>query len=328
MNVHEAFPHNGGEPNIPIEDILDRLAGDTPALCKHLLPNGHREGQEWRCGSVNGEPGKSLGVHLTGTKAGVWSDFAAGEGGDILDLIQRCLNFDKAQAVRWTKDWLRIGGGQCLPSKGAAPHQSKRHDDDRERTEKALTIWKASQPASGTPVESYLKHRGITIPVPPSLRYNPAVRYAPSGLYLPCMVAAVQAPDRRIVAIHRTYIRLDGRGKAGITTPKMALGPLRTGAVRLGPANAVLGIAEGIETGLSAMQLFGLPMWCAQGSRLHRVALPEAVHRVVIFADSGEAGMEAADKALKAFSGQGHKAEICVPDLGDFNDVLTKGKEA
>ena len=115
MNVREAFPRNGGEPSIPIEDILDRLAGDTPALCKQLLPNGHREGQEWRCGSVNGEPGKSLGVHLTGGKAGVWSDFAAGEGGDILDLIQKCLNLDKAQAVRWGKDWLRIDGNMKSP---------------------------------------------------------------------------------------------------------------------------------------------------------------------------------------------------------------------
>ena len=329
MNVREAFPRNGGEPSIPIEDILDRLAGDTPALCKQLLPNGHREGQEWRCGSVNGEPGKSLGVHLTGGKAGVWSDFAAGEGGDILDLIQKCLNLDKAQAVRWGKDWLRIDGNMKSPSRCAAPAastRSHRADDDKERTKKALAIWKASQPAPGTPVESYLKHRGITIPVPPSLRYNPSVWYASSGLSLPCMVAAVQSPDRRIVAIHRTYIRLDGRGKASIVTPKMALGPLGAGAVRLGPANAALGIAEGIETGLSAMQLFGLPVWCALGSRLHRIALPEVVHRVVIFADSGEAGMEAADKALKTFSGQGHKTEICAPDLGDFNDVLNKGE--
>ena len=40
--------------------------------------------------------------------------------------------------------------------------------------------------------------------------------------------------------------------------------------------------------------------------------------------DSGNAGMEVADKAMKAFFGQGRKATLCVPDLGDFNDVLNQ----
>jgi twinkle protein len=29
---------------------------------------------------------ESLKVHLTGDKAGIWQDFATGEGGDLLDL--------------------------------------------------------------------------------------------------------------------------------------------------------------------------------------------------------------------------------------------------
>lgn len=48
------------------------------------LPNGHREGQEWRAGDVHGSSGSSLGVNL---KSGVWSDFASGEkGGDLISL--------------------------------------------------------------------------------------------------------------------------------------------------------------------------------------------------------------------------------------------------
>ncbi len=229
MNVREAFPRDedsGFLSSIPIEDILYRLAGDTPALCKHLLPNGHREGQEWRCGSIHGEPGKSLGVHLTGAKAGVWSDFAAGEGGDILDLIQTCLGLGKAEAVEWAKDWLRIDGGQCPSSRpitaNVTTRQCHRRDDDKERTEKARDIWKASQPTPSTPVENYLKCRNITIPIPPSLRYNPAVLYTQSGLWLPCMVSAVQAPDRHITAIHRTYLKGDGSGKAGVQKPAVS----------------------------------------------------------------------------------------------------------
>ena len=318
-------------PLLPAPEIARLLAERAEQLCRDLLPAGRRNSAEWCCGSVQGEAGKSLGVHLRGAKAGIWSDFATGEGGDLLDLIQACLGLDRPDAFTWAKSWLGIGDEAPLATPRRPPPAHKAETEDREataRTDAARSIWQASRPAPGTPVEAYLQHRGITIPVPPSLRYNPAVRYAPSNLHLPCMVAAVQAPDRRIVAIHRTYIRLDGRGKAGVVTPKMALGPLGRGAVRLGPGGPALGIAEGIETGLSAMQLFGLPVWCALGSRLHRVELPGEVNRVVILADSGEAGMEAADRALKTFNEQGRKSEICVPDLGDFNDMLNKEEAA
>ncbi|MEE9249655.1 MAG: toprim domain-containing protein [Alphaproteobacteria bacterium] len=318
-------PRSDAHARIPAADIAARLADRAQDLCRRLLPGGRREGAEWRCGSVQGEPGKSLGIHLNGAKAGIWSDFATGEGGDLLDLIEAVLNLDTAGAIGWAKNWFGIDDGPT-PRPRSAP-KSERHDEDTaKRTEAAVAIWSASRPAPGTPVESYLQYRSITIRVPPTLRYNPGVKYAQSGLYMPCMVAAIQAPDRRISGIHRTYIRDDGMGKAGVATPKMALGPIGRGAVRLGPAGSVLGIAEGIETALSAMQLFGVPVWCALGSRFDRIALPEEVQRVIIFADSGEAGMDAANRALGAFNEQGRQTEICVPDLGDFNDVL--GKES
>ena len=69
-----------------------------------------------------------------------------------------------------------------------------------------------------------------------------------------------------------------------------------------------------------------MPRTPSRRSRLNRIALPEQVERVIIFADSGEAGIGAANKALDAFSEQGRQTEICVPDLGDFNDLL--GRES
>ncbi len=50
----------------------------------------------------------------------------------------------------------------------------------------------------------------------------------------------------------------------------MALGSIGNGAVRLGRAGKALGLAEGIETGLSAQQLFEVPVWAALGSRMDR----------------------------------------------------------
>ena len=69
-------------------ELAQKLAYCADRVAMELLPNGKRDGNEWRCGSTDGQEGKSLGVHLTGTKAGVWADFSAGTGGDLLDLWQ------------------------------------------------------------------------------------------------------------------------------------------------------------------------------------------------------------------------------------------------
>ena len=89
-------------------EIAERLAGRVDQVSRHLLPNGKREGHEWRAGSTCGDSGKSLGVHLTGDKAGVWSDFSTGESGDLLDLWCAARNCDLRTALTEARLWLGI----------------------------------------------------------------------------------------------------------------------------------------------------------------------------------------------------------------------------
>ncbi len=332
MNVNQAFPRR--TPDISIPEIVDRLTGNVAALCGYLLPNGRREGAEWRVGNISGEPGKSLGVRLTGVSTGVWCDFADGSKGDPLDLIQACLRLDKGEAVMWTKDWLGIGDGTRAPLQPPSSPRSEIPRQDNPNGNLALAIWGQSQLAAGTPAEAYLRHRGINTPVPPSIRYNPGVKYTPSGLRLPCMVSAVQAPDRSITAIHRTYIRDDGQGKAGVAKPKMLLGSINGGAVRLayvgGPKMVV---AAGLETSLSVMEATGLPVWAALStSNFIGMALPALplAAEVVIAADHDEAGIEAAEKAAALWSAQGRQVSITYPPTPntDFNDMARDGLSA
>ena len=51
-----------------------------------LLPNGVIKGGKFVVGDVHGSKGDSLTVELAGSKAGLWHDFATGEGGDIISL--------------------------------------------------------------------------------------------------------------------------------------------------------------------------------------------------------------------------------------------------
>ncbi len=219
-------------------------------------------------------------------------------------------------------DILRALNGQGLSEPSREPPAPRLHRRDNGRA--ALDLWREARPAAGTLVERYLRRRGITLPVPPSIRYHPGLRHGPTGLILPAMVAAVQAPDRRVCAIHRTFLNEFG-GKAALSAPKMALGPLGAGAVRLAKAGPLLGLAEGIEDALAAMQLCDLPCWASLGGvRLARVDLPGEVREVHIFADGDEAGREAAEKAVRRFRREGLEARAFLPPDGakDMNEAL------
>lgn len=91
-----------------ITTIKRMLADKAQAVAEMLLPGGRKEGQEWRAGSVSGEKGGSLGVHLSGAKAGVWQDFATGEGGDLLDLWVATRGGTLADALEAARSWLGV----------------------------------------------------------------------------------------------------------------------------------------------------------------------------------------------------------------------------
>ena len=63
-------------------ELSQRMASEAASIAQYLLPKGKRQSGEWKAGSTGGEESKSLSVRLSGAKAGVWADFASGEGGD------------------------------------------------------------------------------------------------------------------------------------------------------------------------------------------------------------------------------------------------------
>jgi hypothetical protein len=320
-----------------IAEIKAALGDRIEALVPELLPQGHRETQEWRCGSIAGEPGDSLGVHLSGPKSGIWCDFAGGpdDGGDLIDLIMATRSLTKGAAIAWALEWLGLderarsdNSSRAKPTPKSSPKSSPKADNDVDQCRRiahAREIWKAAEPAAGTLAETYLRARGITIPVPPTIRFNGALRHGPTSLLLPAMVAAVQGSDRRVVGIHRTYLRADGIGKAGIATPKMSLGAIAGGAVRLGPAGPKIAVAEGIETSLSIAQSCpGLSVWASLStSGMRALVLPDQACEVVLCPDGDASGEEAALAAAKRFVGEGRVVRIARPDRGaDFNDMI------
>lgn len=94
---------------LTISEISSRLNAHAESVCRDLLPGGRHVRGEWKCGSISGEAGDSLGVCLQGPKTGVWRDFAdSASGGDLIDLCVAVKGLSVAQAVSWAKDWLGI----------------------------------------------------------------------------------------------------------------------------------------------------------------------------------------------------------------------------
>lgn len=89
-------------------DMAALLADRADDVASMLLPNGKRKGREWCVGSLGGEAGESLKVHLGGPKSGVWSDFSTGDSGDLIDLWAAVRNMTLAQAFTEVREYLGI----------------------------------------------------------------------------------------------------------------------------------------------------------------------------------------------------------------------------
>lgn len=77
------------------EEVLDRILPQLEGVLGYLYPNGHADpkGRNFFIGDTRGSAGESLNIVLKGDRAGLWHDFATGEGGDIFDLWSAARGF-------------------------------------------------------------------------------------------------------------------------------------------------------------------------------------------------------------------------------------------
>lgn len=231
------------------------------------------------------------------------------------------------------KDLWGVSEGQTDPSRPLgvtyAP-SAARAEEEAQRTAKAREIWDAARPFRGSLAETYLRSRSVSLLLPcldTMLRFAPALRHPEGGVF-PALVAAILDGHGRFLGVQRTYLAADGVGKANVKPAKLTIGPMRDGAVRLAPVSETLGIAEGIETALSAIELYAMPTWAALSAvRLSAITPPKSVRQIAIFADAGKVGTEEAFKAQEAYEAKGYAVEVILPGAhfgaaDDFNTAL------
>jgi putative DNA primase/helicase len=180
----------------------------------------------------------------------------------------------------------------------------------------AETILRKSLPLRGTPVQTYLEHRGCALPPRDAhLRYLP-----PDGRHPPTMLAIItDAITGKPMSLHFTRLADDGRGKAGTDRDKTMLAGHRKagGVIRLWPNESVttgLAIAEGIETALAAAHAY-TPVWaCLDAGNLQAFPVLPGIECLTVLADHDERGLEAAAIVGQRWADAGREVSIVTPD--------------
>ncbi|MDT9598522.1 DUF7146 domain-containing protein [Sphingosinicella rhizophila] len=271
-----------------------------------------RAGREF-VGCCPFHPDRNPSFYVNDDKAHAWC-MACGWDGDVIDFLK------KSSGVGFREAAAQLSSGN-VPMVVAATLPP---EPDRDTRAEALAIWRSAVSVSGTAAEAYLRARGINCRIPESLRFA-RLKYGKRGPQRPALVALVASVDNRAIGIQRTYLNAGGTGKAKVAKPKLALGGIRGGAIRLAPAAAELIVTGGIEDGLALQQERGAAVWVAAGEgNMAKMLLPEGTRSVVIGADRDERGEEHAERAAEAFAEQGRSVRIIrpMPGFKDFNDEL------
>ncbi len=305
-------------------DLALRLGQEAEAVCRAYLPSGKRHGRYWHCGNVQGDPGQSLYVHLSGPHMGQWTDSATGEHGDLLDLIALNQGINIRAALNEARRFLNMPTvTHELTISSAVPCGSP---------DAAQRLFAAAKPIRGTLAETYLRRRGLVLPPNvSSLRFHPRCYYrGEAGRETwPALIAAVTDNSGTITGVHRTWLDPAG-GKAPIETPRRAMGGLLGNGVRFGHAEDVLIAAEGIETALALTTVMPtMPVIAALSSaHLAALILPPSLRRLYVALDNDDAGQLALKRMGERFQSSALDLRALVPCTEDFNaDLLACGTD-
>lgn len=196
---------------------------------------------------------------------------------------------------------------------------------DKSKLDRAIERVKTASRVRESNVKNYLNERGI-FDMP-----KKAVFGSNGNMY----AIATDSLGKPVYS-HETF--LDGDKKASVQTQKKMLSlidnPTDMAAIRLFDVASTLGIAEGIETALSAHQIYKCKVWSTINSGfMKKFKAPTGVNHLIIFADNDKNG-----EGLAAAFACGNANIKSVPhvktvtirwcgDVEDFNDMLINGSQ-
>jgi putative DNA primase/helicase len=268
----------------------------------------------------------SLSLVIAGSKAGCWFDHEQGRGGDIIEFIKDERRCSFREALDYAADFVSELRRSPQPRPTPQPTVDDTDYEDEERIANAVEIWCQARQLKGTLAETYLRSRGINVPVETlsALRFHSRCPW--QGGTRPALVGLIcDALTDEPTGIQRIALSAAGHKIA----PK-ALGCKADGAVKLSlDITTELTIGEGIETSLSAM-MFGFgPAWSVidAGEMSKFPVLPE-VERLTIIVDNdiSGTGQRAAAQCKARWLAAGRRVRTVMSSRpgDDLNDILQR----
>ncbi len=323
-----------------IADLSADLADRAESFCRQYFPEGHKQGNYWQVGDSSGAKGQSLAIRLhaqDGRKAGSWVDYATGQYGDLIDLLQERLgSVTLKETLREASSFL---GEVPCPAVLRDTRRPERPDEaSGKRIARARKLFAAGKPVLGSLAATYLQGRGITR-LGPALRYHPRVFLrrdeddADLPQRAPALLAKITDNRGQITGCARFYLDPPTVGLAAIKSPKRILGQLHGHAIRFwsSKARSDLIVGEGLENTLSvgtALPEFDLAS-CLTATHLGLFIPPPGIKRIWIAQDNDEAGRDASIRLRNQLESLGIECGDLVPSMGDFNDDMRAfGKDA
>jgi putative DNA primase/helicase len=328
----QARPPAAPQVRHDVDAIVAQLRATAHSWVPRLFPNGRRAGDEWRLANIKGAAPRKQGscvIALRGPHAGDWHEFDGGVGGGPISAIAEATGLAGADLIAEAAGIAGIAPGAPQRRAPAAPARQK-----RDPAQEIAHILAYTTPAADTPVAAYLVQRGLALPAGADLLFHADLTHWETKTGYPAMVAQVRDRDGAVIGLHRTYLDVATGAveKASVASPKMMLGRIAGGAVRLAELGDGdrLALSEGIESGLAVMTACpGFPVWATLStSGLEQVVLPPGAKRVIILADhdASGAGLRAAETSARRLRGEGREVSIALPpqEGHDFNDLLLR----
>jgi twinkle protein len=309
-----------------VTEIVDRMKERVEEIASYLLPAGRKVGREWEAGDITGKtPGRSLKVCISGDKVGVWSDFAAGQSGDLLDLWREVRGYgSNKEALAEIKEYLGIKD----------PHFEHPKKKGYRRPEAPKD---AKKPKDKSPVMTYLtKERKLTPEAIAAYRLGEIAQVGPwagwkgqkpaSG---PFIVFPYLRPGGELFSVK--YLHLERREGKKFTLVEPGCEPTCFGWHVVSPTAREITICEG-EIDACSLWMYGhpavsVPFGGGKGDKQQWVdsdwELLETYETIHLCLDSDKEGQAATEELVQRLGV--HRCKIVTLPRKDANQCLQDG---
>ena len=194
-------------------------------------------------------------------------------------------------------------------------------------------------PLRGTSGADYLNARGIYQMPAEAIRFNDKQRH--DGKVFQSLYSLATDDKGELCYLHQTLLNGAKKADIGASAKRQKslqednyLDHARSVAIRMFPVASTLGIAEGIETALSAHQIYKVNTWATMTANfMKKFRVPAGVKHLIIFADRDEnsaTGLAAAYECAHAnllAKNDLQRVSVYWPDHDDFNNMLMNGDQ-